>query len=52
VTVAPEAKDAKLTIAAAANAANGSFSNVLLRATANVNGQNINIDAAFTLNVE
>jgi hypothetical protein len=52
VTVPAEANEGKLVITAAANAANGSFSNVLVRATAQVGGQNINIDTPFTLSVE
>jgi hypothetical protein len=52
VTIPAEAAEGKLVITAAANAANGSFSNILVRCTATVNGQAINIDTPFTLNVE
>ncbi len=52
LTVPAEASEGKLTVTAAANAANGSFTNVIVRAIAQVNGQAINIDTPFTLNVE
>jgi hypothetical protein len=52
VTVAPDAAEGKLVATAAANAANGSSTNVIVRATVAVGGQNVNIDVPFTLNVE
>jgi hypothetical protein len=52
ITVAKEAAAGKLTATAAANAAAGNFTNVLVRATVQVGGQNVNIDAPLTVNVE
>ncbi len=52
VTVAAEAADGKLVITAAAAAANGSFTNVIVRAAVQVGGQTVNIDSPLTVNVE
>jgi len=51
-TVPPEASEGKLVVSAAANAANGNFTNVIVRATVQVGGQAVNIDSPLTLNVE
>jgi hypothetical protein len=52
VTVAAEASEGKLVVTAAANAANGSFNNVIVRAAAQLAGQTVNIDQTITLTVE
>lgn len=52
VTVTPEANEGKLVITVAANAAKDTFSNIVLRASVQVEGQGINIDKPFTLKIE
>jgi hypothetical protein len=52
VTVAAESNEGKLVITSDANAAKGSFSNTLLRASVQVAGQGINIDKPFPLKIE
>jgi hypothetical protein len=52
VTVPAEANQGKLVITAAATAAPGMFTNVLLRGTVTVNGQGVNIDVPYSLKVE
>ena len=52
VTVAPEGNEGKIVINAGANAAAGSFSNVVVRASVQVGGQTVNIDSPLTINVE